>query len=262
MPCRRSSCDERHGPAPCPAWTSRPPHHGSGSRADWRHAPMTAAAIRRPWARRRPASAATAVGRALPRDLRDWWAPITGGACAALEAATVRQIRDRLVTAGPGHRRRDRPAPRQRRGRPARPRHRTDDLGVGPQTRWVFAHQARLGGIPDVRVARGCEHHRCLSHLGHGHGEGKMSKLRMAAALTAVVLVASCAKGADDPAGRTPPAATPSTGSHAGHFSAPPAAPLRAGERFATLTMPRAVHAGGARTAAPTSTAASWSTRS
>jgi hypothetical protein len=59
-------------------------------------------------------------------------------------------------------------------------------------------------------------------------------KLRLAAALTAVILVASCAKGTDDPK----PAATPPAGSHAGHFSAPPAAPLRAGERFQNLSMP------------------------
>ncbi|GAA3208244.1 methyltransferase domain-containing protein [Dactylosporangium siamense] len=48
-------------------------------------------------------------GRTLPRLLRaagltdvgaDAYFPITGGACAALEAATVRQIRDRLVAAG------------------------------------------------------------------------------------------------------------------------------------------------------------------
>lgn len=61
--------------------------------------------------------------------------------------------------------------------------------------------------------------------------------LRLAAALTAAVLVASCGNstdGAKDPA----PAATAPAGSHAGHFSAPPAQPLRAGERFQELAMP------------------------
>ncbi|GAA3208250.1 monooxygenase [Dactylosporangium siamense] len=54
------------------------------------------------------------------------------------------------------------------------------------------------------------------------------------AALAAVVLVASCAKGTGDPQ----PVATPPAGAHAGHVSAQPAAPLRAGERFQDLSMP------------------------
>jgi hypothetical protein len=60
--------------------------------------------------------------------------------------------------------------------------------------------------------------------------------LRVFAALSAVVLVASCGKGSADP---QPAAATSAAaGPHAGHFSAPPAAPLRAGEHFQNLSMP------------------------
>ena len=58
-------------------------------------------------------------------------------------------------------------------------------------------------------------------------------------AIAAVVLLAACG-GPKDPvaAPSTPSAAAPESGAHGGHFSAPPAEPLRAGERFQSLSMP------------------------
>jgi hypothetical protein len=60
--------------------------------------------------------------------------------------------------------------------------------------------------------------------------------------VAALVTASSCAAGdtAQEPA---PPVAAPSTthgGGHGGQFSAPPAAPLRPGERYENLTMPTA----------------------
>jgi hypothetical protein len=66
-----------------------------------------------------------------------------------------------------------------------------------------------------------------------------------AIALSAVMLVASCAAGEKpEAAGNTTSAAPPTTagtpahGVHGAAYSAPPAAPLRAGERFVTLKLP------------------------
>lgn len=63
--------------------------------------------------------------------------------------------------------------------------------------------------------------------------------MRKPLALLTALLLAACA-GPADPAPATAPATAPTTsaGPHAGHFSAPPAAALRAGERFQNLSMP------------------------
>lgn len=61
-----------------------------------------------------------------------------------------------------------------------------------------------------------------------------MNKAAAVAALTAVVLVASCAQGKEE----DPKPAVARSGAHTGHFSAPPPAPLRAGEHFQNLSMP------------------------
>jgi hypothetical protein len=70
-------------------------------------------------------------------------------------------------------------------------------------------------------------------------GKTRTRKRLIAAAtmLATAVAVAACANGdADDP----PAAASSPSGTHAGHgkFKPPPAAPLRAGERFVNVTMP------------------------
>jgi hypothetical protein len=57
-----------------------------------------------------------------------------------------------------------------------------------------------------------------------------------AVALMAVVLAASCASKSGN--AERPAAGAATSAGHGGHFSAPPAAPLRAGERFQNLTMP------------------------
>ncbi len=61
-----------------------------------------------------------------------------------------------------------------------------------------------------------------------------MNKGSAAAALMAVALLAACGQGKQE----EPKPAVAQSGSHAGHFSAPPAAPLRAGEHFQNLSMP------------------------
>jgi hypothetical protein len=68
---------------------------------------------------------------------------------------------------------------------------------------------------------------------------------RVVGAAAVLVLLAACGSGGDgtEPAS-TPAAATPSASAHAGHTGhrappPPPAAPLKPGERFLSLTMPR-----------------------
>src|SRR5207248_2021883 len=63
-------------------------------------------------------------------------------------------------------------------------------------------------------------------------------RLRVFAVLVALAMISACSARS---AGTPPPATSASSGSvHAGHhFSAPPAAPLRQGERFVTVTMPQ-----------------------
>ena len=86
-----------------------------------------------------------------------------------------------------------------------------------------------------------------------GRGQPCQNRTRLTRRLTAatavlatVVLVASCAPGSgDDEARSVPnsgsPSASSGAGTHGGHGAGaiPPAAPLRAGERFANLTMPQ-----------------------
>src|SRR4051812_5340213 len=64
------------------------------------------------------------------------------------------------------------------------------------------------------------------------------STLGVTTALTAVLLAAACGSGTATPAGD---AAPPSTGAHGSHgtASAPPASPLRQGERFVDLALPQ-----------------------
>jgi hypothetical protein len=86
-----------------------------------------------------------------------------------------------------------------------------------------------------------------MNRLRHGRRLLGAVVAGAAAILVAAVLVVSCAPGSGRRAGAGGAAAagaatSPATADHAGHgatFSPPPAAPLRPGERFVTVTMPR-----------------------
>ena len=92
-----------------------------------------------------------AFGRTLPRLLRqaglvdveaDGFFPVTSPACAVLETATVRQVRDRLVAGGIATDAEiDEHLANVAAGR-ARPGHRTPDLRVGSQTGRRIGHRS------------------------------------------------------------------------------------------------------------------------